>query len=209
MTINDAAPGTRLPQLDAAGRELLFTNARTANSFTDTEVTDAQLQAIWDLAKWAPSSMNSQPLRVTWIRSDEGKQRVARHLMEPNRAKTLSAPVVALLAYEPNFPEHFTTTFPERAEMYSGYFQSLPPEHVEAAARYNAAVQTGVFLLAVRAQGLAAGPMTGFDPTGMDAEFFTETGWKSHVVVNIGHPGDNAWFDRLPRVPEATAVSWA
>ncbi|SCX54130.1 3-hydroxypropanoate dehydrogenase [Klenkia marina] len=206
MTTTEAAPA---PQLDAQGRKLLFTEARTANSFSDTKVADAQLDAIWELAKWAPSSMNSQPLRVTWIRSSEGKERVARHLMEPNRAKTLSAPVVALLAYEPNFAEHFTTTFPERAEMYSGFFASLPPEHVDAAARYNAAVQTGVFILAIRAQGLAAGPMTGFDPVGMDAEFFAQTGWRSHAVVNIGHPGANAWFDRLPRVPDATAVSWA
>ena len=67
-------------------------------------------------------------------------------------------------------------------------------------ARFNATLQIGYFLLAVRAAGLAAGPMAGFDAAGVDKEFFADSSWKSLLVVNIGKPGENAWFDRLPRL---------
>ena len=39
-------------------QDLLFRQARTANSFSDEPVTDEQLRAIYDLVKWAPTSMN-------------------------------------------------------------------------------------------------------------------------------------------------------
>lgn len=76
----------------------------------------------------------------------------------------------------------------------------------EDAARFNAGLQIGYFIIGVRSAGLAAGPMTGFDAAGIDEDLFTGTGLKTMVVVNIGRPAENAWFDRLPRLDEDRAV---
>jgi 3-hydroxypropanoate dehydrogenase len=200
---------TSLATLDDGGRALLFTEARSANTFADVPVTDEELAGIWELARWSPSMANSQPLRVLFVRTAEGRERLGAHMAEGNREKTLSAPAVAVLAYDAEFHQHFPTVFPSRGEMYRDNFSGMPGETLEAIAKYSAAIQTGVFLLAVRAHGLAAGPMGGFDGPGIDAEFFAGTTWKSHLVVNIGHPGVAPWFDRLPRLDEDIAVAWA
>jgi 3-hydroxypropanoate dehydrogenase len=201
---------TTLESLDATSRELLFTEARTANSFTDEPVTDAQLDGIWELTRYAPTMANSQPLRVLFVRTDEGKQRLLPRVNEgPNRDKAAAAPVVAVLAYDADFHEQFPVTFPDRAEMFLQNFRAMPAEAREPISKYSAALATGQFFLAVRAHGLAAGPMAGFDLAGVDAEFFAGTSWRSHLVVNIGHPGDDAWFPRLPRVAVQDAVAWA
>jgi 3-hydroxypropanoate dehydrogenase len=198
-----------LDTLDGTGRALLFTEARTANSFSDVPVTDEELAGIWDLARWSPSMANSQPLRVLFVRTPEGRARLGRHMAEGNRDKTVSAPAVAVLAYDAEFHQHFPTVFPARGDLYVERFSGMPGEALEGIAKYSAAIQTGVFLLAVRAHGLAAGPMAGFDGPGIDAEFFPGSTWKTHLVVNIGHPGVAPWFDRLPRLGRDTAVAWA
>ncbi len=199
---------TSLSRLDEDGRALLFTEARTANSFADTPVTDDELRAIWDLTRWSPSAANSQPLRVLYVRTDEGRQRLLPHLAEGNRDKTATAPVVAVLAYDTDFHEHMPAVFPMRGEAMRDNLAGAP-EQRETMASYSAALQTGVFLLAVRAAGLAAGPMGGFDREGVDREFFAGTPWRSHLVVNIGHPGVDPWFPRLPRLERETVVAWA
>ncbi|MDT5030281.1 MAG: 3-hydroxypropanoate dehydrogenase [Actinoplanes sp.] len=195
------------PRLDEAGRALLFTDARTANSFADTPVTDDELAEIWELAKWPPTSANIQPLRVLYIRTEEGNARLLPHMNEMNRAKTASAPVVAVLAVDSDFHEHIPTIFPKRPEM-KDYF-AANAELRDRTGRFSAGLQIGYFLLAVRALGLHAGPMAGFDNEGIDKEFFPDGRFKSLLVVNIGHPGANPWFPRLPRLAHADAVTWA
>jgi 3-hydroxypropanoate dehydrogenase len=203
------ATPTMLSTLDDTARSLLFSEARTANTFSDTTVTDAELRGIWGLARWSPSMANSQPLRVLYVRTQEGRERLVSHMSDGNKAKTLTAPAVAVLAYDADFHEHFPTVFPDRGEMYRDNFAGMPSEVREGLAKYSAAIQTGVFLLAVRAHGLAVGPMAGFDGPGIDADFFADTSWRSHLVVNLGHPGVDPWFDRLPRIHEDDALSWA
>ncbi|MGX1546235.1 malonic semialdehyde reductase [Streptomyces adustus] len=197
-----------LDVLDDAGRKVLFTEARTANTFAEVAVADDELAVIWELARWSPSAANGQPLRVLFVRTHEGKERLVRHLDEGNKAKTLRAPAVAVLAYDVDFHEQMPTVFPARGEMLRAAFADQTDARENIAA-YNSALQTGVFLLAVRATGLAAGPMAGFDRTGVDGEFFAGSSWRSHLVVNIGHPGADPWFPRLPRVPVEDAVAYA
>ncbi|WP_320068740.1 malonic semialdehyde reductase [Micromonospora sp. RTGN7] len=174
----------------------LFTDARTANTFTDEPVTDAQLRAIFDLAKYPPTAANTQPLRVLYIRPGETRERLLTHMADGNRAKTATAPVVAVLAADTHFHEFTHRTFPIRPEMRDDF--AADPAR-ETMARFNAALQIGYWLLAVRAAGLAAGPMAGFDTDGVDREFFTDTTWRSLLVVNLGKPGPDA-FPRLPRL---------
>jgi 3-hydroxypropanoate dehydrogenase len=184
--------------LNDDARRLLFTEARTANTFTDEPVTDEQLRAIFELTKWAPTSANTQPLRVLYVSKGEARDRLVEHMAGGNQAKTASAPAVAVLAADLGFHEHIPTVFPIKPEM-KDYFEANT-EGRKQHAMLNATLQAGYFLLGVRAAGLAAGPMTGYDADGVDKEFFPDGRWKSIMVVNIGHPGENAWFGRLPRL---------
>jgi 3-hydroxypropanoate dehydrogenase len=205
--MTEVAERPALGKLDAEGRALLFTEARTANTFAETPVSDEELAAIWELAKWAPTSANTQPLRVLYVRPGEGRDRLVKHMSEGNRPKTAAAPAVAVLAVDTRFHEHIPTVFPIRAEM-KDFFEAQEEARAKTG-NLNAALQVGYFILAVRAQGLASGPMTGFDAAGLDAEFFPDGRYRSIVVVNIGHPGENPWFGRLPRLDHEDVVSWA
>jgi 3-hydroxypropanoate dehydrogenase len=184
--------------LPADAQALLFTEARTANTFTDEPVTDAQLEAIHELTKWGPTAANTQPLRILYVRTPEARKRLVDLMADGNKEKTRTAPVVAIVAADVDFHEFVPKVFPIRP----GMRESLAgdPATREQMARFNAALQAGYYLLAIRAAGLAAGPMGGFDAAGVDREFFPDGGWKSLMVVNIGKPGENAWFDRLPRL---------
>ncbi|MBC6448631.1 malonic semialdehyde reductase [Actinokineospora xionganensis] len=190
-TLNDTLV---LPQ-DA--QDLLFREARTANTFSAEPVTDDQIRAIYDLVKWAPTAMNGQPLRVTLVRSDEARERLLPLLSENNRAKTAAAPLVAILAADVDFHEHLSTLFPHLPGAKDYYADET---HRTDNARFNAALQVGYFVLGVRAAGLAAGPMAGFDAAAVDREFFPDGRRRSLVVVNIGNPGVNAAFPRGPRL---------
>jgi 3-hydroxypropanoate dehydrogenase len=193
--------------LDDESQRLLFTDARTANTFSDDPVDDEQLAAIYDLMKWAPTGGNAQPLRILFIRSPEAKERLIAHLNEGNRDKSRSAPVVAVLAADASFHEHMDRLFPHRPQMKE--YLAADDALRERQAKFNATLQAGYFLLAVRAMGLAAGPMAGFDAAGVDEEFFADGTWRSILVVNIGMPGPDAWRDRLPRLDYHEAVRLA
>lgn len=193
-------------ELPADVQDLLFREARTANTFSDEPVDDDQLRAIYDLVKWAPTSMNIQPLRALVVRSDEAKTRLLPHLVEGNRPKTEKAPVTVILAADTEFTDNFERTFPHKPEA-KGMFAD--DAFRADTAKLNSLLQVGYFILGVRAAGLAAGPMTGFDTAGVDGEFFADNRWKSLVVVNIGKPGENPWFDRLPRLDYDEVVETA
>jgi 3-hydroxypropanoate dehydrogenase len=186
-------------ELSPDAQNLLFRDARTANAFSDDPVTDEQVAAIYDLVKYAPTAMNNQPLRVVLVRDGEPRERLLKHMADGNRDKTANAPLVAVLAADVDFHEHLPRTFPHfpgARDMFTGDAAAR-----EQVARFNATLQVGYFLLGVRAAGLAAGPMTGFDAASLDEDFFEGTTLKSLVVVNIGKPAENAWLDRLPRLP--------
>jgi 3-hydroxypropanoate dehydrogenase len=202
-----STPAETALALHPEAQDLLFREARTANSFADEPVSDEQLQAIYDLMKWAPTAANTQPLRIVVVRSEEAKERLAPLMDEGNRAKTRSAPVNAILAADTGFHEHWDRLLPFRPGGGARFAQA--PQVAEAMARFNATLQAGYFLLAVRAAGLAAGPMAGFDKAAVDAEFFGggDGALRSLLVVNVGRPGPDAWFDRLPRLEHHEVVT--
>jgi 3-hydroxypropanoate dehydrogenase len=194
---------THTLELAPEAQSLLFRDARTANAFTDEPVTDEQVAAIYDLVKYAPTAMNTQPLRIVLVREGDARERLLKHMADGNRDKTANAPLVAILAADTDFHEHLPRTFPH----FPGAKDLFGDDAArEEAAKFNATLQAGYFFLGVRAAGLAAGPMGGFDAAGVDAEFFEGTTLKSLVVVNIGRPAENAWFDRLPRLEHDEVV---
>jgi 3-hydroxypropanoate dehydrogenase len=187
-----------LLSIDPTAQDLLFREARTANTFTDEPVSEEQVRAIYDLVKWAPTAMNTQPLRVVLVRTPEARERLVTHMAEGNKAKTAAAPLVAILAADSDFHEHLPTVFPHKPDARDGLHGV--PEVRSRMAAFNGAIQVGYFILGVRAAGLAAGPMAGFDAEAVAKEFFPGGGHQVLAVVNIGRPGPNAWFPRNPRL---------
>ena len=183
--------------LDPAAQDLLFREARTANTFTDEPVTEEQVQAIYDLVKYGPTAFNQSPLRIILVRSAEGRERLVQHMAEGNKAKTSTAPLVAILAADNEFHEELPTLVPHFPQAKDTVFAERPVR--ERAAALNAALQAAYFIVGIRAAGLAAGPMTGFDAAGVEKEFL-DGDHSVLMVVNIGKPGENAWFPRLPRL---------
>lgn len=180
-------------------QNILFREARTANAFTDEPVTDEQINAIFDLVKWAPTSMNIQPLRVVVVRSEEAKARLLPHLSEGNRKKTEQAPAVALLAADIDFHDELPKVFPH----FEGARDLFADDETARAntAELNAGLQIGYAIIGIRAAGLAAGPMTGMDAEALSKEFFPDGRHRVLVAINMGKPAEEgAWFDRLPRL---------
>ncbi|GAA1427842.1 malonic semialdehyde reductase [Streptomyces thermospinosisporus] len=190
--------------LDPAAQDLLFREARTANTFTDEPVTDEQMRAIYDLVKYGPTAFNQCPLRITLVRSPEARERLLPHLSEGNRAKTASAPLVAILSADNEFHEELPALLPHFPQAKDLFFAERPVR--ENSAALNAALQAGYFIVGVRAAGLAAGPMTGFDHEGVRKEFLDDD-HTPLMIVNIGRPGPDAWFPRSPRLEYEQVVS--
>ncbi|MFI9046891.1 malonic semialdehyde reductase [Streptomyces sp. NPDC053427] len=183
--------------LHPVAQDLLFREARTANTFTTEPVTEEQVRAIYDLVKYAPTAYNQAPLRIVLIRSDEARERLLQHMAEGNRPKTAAAPLVAILAADNEFHEELPALLPHFPQAKDLLFADRPVR--EESALLNAALQAAYFILGVRAAGLAAGPMTGLDFQGVQKEFLDDD-HTPLMVVNIGRPGENAWYPRSPRL---------
>ncbi|MHB8568943.1 MAG: malonic semialdehyde reductase [Metallibacterium sp.] len=184
------------PELSAAALDQIFREARTYNAFLPREISDAQLRAMYDLAKMAPTSANASPARIVFVKSQEAKARLAPTLSEGNRAKTLAAPVTAIVATDHAFYEHLPKLFPHAdARSWFAGNQALS----EITAFRNGTLQGAYLIIAARALGLDCGPMSGFDNARIDEVFFANTTFKSNFLINIGY-GD-ASRDLFPRSP--------
>jgi 3-hydroxypropanoate dehydrogenase len=194
MTITET---TSALTLSTEAQDQLFLQARTANSFSEEPVSEEQVRAIYELTKFGPTAANQQPLRVLFVRSPEARERLVAHMGGNNKGKTATAPLVAVLGYDLDFHENAARTFPHYPAIKDAFAEESARH---AAGRDNAFLQAGYFIVGVRAAGLAAGPMAGFDGPGIDAEFFPGGSFRTVLVVNLGQPGPDAWFDRLPRL---------
>ncbi|MBW4096417.1 MAG: malonic semialdehyde reductase, partial [Acidobacteria bacterium] len=135
----------------------------------------------------------------------EARERLVSHMAEGNKAKTAAAPLVAILSFDNDWHEHFPTVFPPGAARQAAFAANADLRAGMGSS--NAHLQAGYFIMAVRAAGLAAGPMGGFDAAGINADFFAETNQQAIMVVNVGKPGENAWRDRLPRLDYDVAAA--
>lgn len=190
--------------LDAAAQDLLFREAHTANTFTDEPVTDEQIQAVYDLIKLAPTAFNQSPLRIVLVRSEEARARLVPLMAEGNQPKTAAAPLVAILAADNEFHEELPTLFPAFPQAKDVFFSERPVR--EQAAAMNATLQAAYFILGIRAAGLAAGPMTGFDFAAVQKEFL-DGDHSPLMIINIGKPGEGASYPRSPRLSFEQAVT--
>jgi len=177
--------------------DILFRDARTQNKWQDKPVSPAMLMAIYDLMRWGPTSANNSPARIVFVSSPEAKERLKPFLSEGNRAKTMSAPVTAIIGYDVDFPEHLPRLFPHNQDA-KNWFKD--PVLRETTAFRNGTLQGGYFIVAARAVGLDCGPMSGFDNTGVDKEFFAGTNIKSNFICALGYGDSSGLFPRSPRL---------
>jgi 3-hydroxypropanoate dehydrogenase len=182
-----------------AALDQILRHARTHNGFDGRPVSDAQLRQIHELMKWGPTSANCSPQRIVFLRSQAAKERLRPALSEGNAAKTMAAPVTAILAYDTRFFEHLPKLFPHNLTARS-WFDGPGKEAVAHTTAFrNATLQGAYFMIAARAIGLDCGPMSGFDNARVDAAFFPDGRFKSNFLCNLGRGDAAQIFARSPR----------
>lgn len=187
----------RIEAADPAVLDLLFREARTHYGWSDRPVPESTLRAVYDLARWGPTSMNQQPARYVFVRSANAKERLIPAMMRSNREKVAAAPVTAIIAYDETFYEKLPRVSPSSPRA-RDYFAREPVKAAESALR-NGTLQAAYFIIAVRAIGLDTGPMSGFDQVRVDELFLAGTGWRSNFLCNLGYGDETMLRCRLPR----------
>lgn len=182
--------------LHDAALDLIFRTARTFNAWQDKDVPDALLREVYDLMKFGPTSANSSPARLVFVKSKAAKERLRPALSGGNVKKTMNAPVTAIIAYDTRFYEHLDKLFPHEPEARS-WFEGKP--NVGENAFRNGTLQGAYLIIACRALGLDCGPMSGFDQDKVNAEFFPDGRFKANFLCNIGYGSTEDLFERSPR----------
>jgi 3-hydroxypropanoate dehydrogenase len=182
---------------DAMLKQIFF-EARSQNGWSSEPVSDDALRAAFDIAKWGPTSMNTQPMRLVILRSIEAKERLKPALAPGNVEKVMSAPVVAIIAHDIQFYTQLPKTFPHSPDAQARFAND--PVVSEATAFRNGTLQAAYFMLALRAVGLDVGPMSGFDADKVDGEFFADSSWRANFLCGIGFGDPAKVLGRLPRL---------
>jgi len=186
-----------MAKLDDQALDTLFRSARTFNHYTDRPVTDADLQAIWDLMKWGPTSANQLPARILWCRSAEAKEKLAACATGTNPDKIRAAPVTAIIGMDTEFHQYLPELFPH-ADAKSWFDGNA--ELRQASAFRNSSLQGAYLILAARALGLDTGPMSGFDAGAVDKAFFADTpSVHANFITTLGYGDRNTLHPRSPR----------
>lgn len=178
--------------------DLLLLEARSHNGWKKDPVSDAQLERIYEMTSMGPTSMNQQPMRLIFVRSQQEKERLLPALLPGNAAKTMDAPVTAIIGYDLRFFENFAEIFPPNPN--AGEMFENAPDRAKSDAVRNGTLQAAYFMIAARAIGLDVGPMSGFDNDAVDKTFFADTSVKSNFLCNLGYGDEMKLFRRLPRL---------
>ncbi len=187
-----------MSRIDETALDQLFREARTHFAWQPREVPDALLQELFELVRMGPTSANCSPLRIEFIKSETAKERLRPCLMEGNIEKTMTAPVTAILAFDTLFYEHMDQLYPPAPDEVKGWWRGEENSGNETAFR-NATLQAGYLIIAARGLGLDCGPMSGFDKTAVDREFFPEGRFRSNFLCNLGYGIAEKLHPRLPR----------
>jgi len=183
--------------LEARVLDQLFHSARTQNKWQDRPVPDSMLQELYDLLKWGPTSANGMPARFVFVRTAEGKEKLRPALSAGNMDKTMTAPVITIVAHDLKFYDRLLYLFPH-ADARSWFAGN--ERLAETTAFRNGTLQGAYLIMAARSLGLDVGPMSGFDNAKVDAAFFAGTDWRSNFLVNLGYGDPSGLFDRSPRL---------
>lgn len=175
----------------------LFTAARTFNSWSERPVDETTVRQIYALVSQGPTAANSNPARFVFIRSAAGRERLRPHLSAGNVDKTMTAPCCVIVAYDTRFYEFMPQLFPSRD--FSATFAGKDAVITDTATR-SSTLAGAYLILAARALGLDAGPMSGFNRETLDADFFPDGRWTANFLCNIGYGTTETLFPRNPRL---------
>lgn len=184
--------------LPEASLEQIFRQARTYNGWSDTPVAESVVRDLYDLLKWGPTSANCSPARFVWVRSAEGKAKLAALALEKNQKKVLEAPLTVIIGNDLSFADQLPKLLPHNAEAIQQAFAQ--PGMTESTATRNGTLQGAYLIIAARALGLDCGPMSGFDNAGVDREFFAGTRIESNFICSIGYGDPDSLYPRNPRL---------
>ncbi|WP_270725890.1 malonic semialdehyde reductase [Shimia sp. Alg240-R146] len=186
----------RIGRLSGDAIDLILRQARSHYAWTDKPIPDGLLEEIYDITINGATSMNTLPARFVFVKTPEGKARLAKSLKPQNVPKMMGAPVTAIIAQDMDFWKELPFLFPheDRRHLFDG-----KPDYVEDTADRNATLQGAYFMIAARAVGLDVGAMSGFSNKIVDEEFFAGTTLKSNFLCNIGYADETALFQKLPR----------
>lgn len=193
------------PQLDELSIDVILSGARSHYAWTDRVVSDDILQRLYAITAAGATSMNTCPARFVFVRSDEGRQRLAKSLKDKNVDKMMTAPVAVIIAFDLDFWTELPYLFPheDRRHFFKGKEQ-----HCYDTAFRNSTLQAAYFMIAARALGLDVGAMSGFSNETVDQEFFANTSLRSNFLCNLGYADESAIFQRLPRFSFEQACSF-
>ncbi len=179
--------------------DILFRKARSHNRWDVTKpVSNVQIQALYELLKWGPTSANCSPARFVFVTSYDSKAKLADMVMPGNKIKVEQAPCTVIIGTDTKFYDKIPELFPhnpQAREWFAGN-DSL----AEATGFRNGTLQGAYLMLAARGLGLDCGPMSGFNPQAVDDHFFAGTVIKSNFICAIGHGTMEEVFDRSPRL---------
>lgn len=176
----------------------LFLDARTHNGWREKPVTDEQLQQIYDLMKWGPTSANSSPARIVFVNSPEAKEKLLACMNSGNVEKTRAAPVTAIIGMDMEFYEKLPKLFPHNPDARSWFVGD--EEGIRTTAMRNSSLQGGYFIMAARAVGLDCAPMSGFNADKVNETFFNGTSVRVNFVCSIGYGDTSKLHPRGPRL---------
>jgi 3-hydroxypropanoate dehydrogenase len=184
--------------LDKAALDQLFLEARTYNAWLDKPVPDELLYRLYETMRMGPTAANSIPARIVFVKSKEAKEKLSPALSEGNRAKTMAAPVTAIIGYDLRFYEKLDKLFPNAPGASNWFDQDDQVAYTNA---FRGGTLQGAYLIiAARALGLDCGPMGGFDNARVDEMFFSGTQVKSNFLCNLGYGDPKGVYPRNPRL---------
>jgi len=182
--------------LDDAALDRIFREARTHNGYLDKPVTRAQVEAIYDLLKMGPTSVNSQPARFVFCLSQEARERLAATASGTNAEKIRKAPAAVIIGMDMDFGEKLAKVFPHAPDAKNWFAGDV----LRDTAFRNSSLQGAYFIIAARALGMDTGPMSGFDNAAVDAAFFAGTSVRSNFIATFGYGDAGSVHPRLPRL---------
>lgn len=184
-------------QLYKTALDLLFNEARSQNGWLGQTVDEALLRQLYDLMKMGPTSLNCSPSRIVFATSPAAKQKLSEAVSPGNVEKVRTAPAVAIIGYDLDFPNYLPKLFPHNPQV-AALFDSKPDFTRDTAFR-NGSLQGAYLMIAARALGLDVGPMSGFDPAKVEEGFFPDGRVKVNFLCGLGYGDPSKVFGRSPR----------
>lgn len=184
-------------ELPDSALNTLFRNARTQYDWNQEPLPETTLHRLYDLLKMGPTAANSTPARFIFCTSPDARKRLADGVSPGNHAKVLQAPCTVIIGMDGDFHERLPELFPH--DDARSWFAGKDALIHESAFR-NSSLQGAYLIMAARALGLDAGPMSGFDKAKVDQLFWAGTKVETNFICSLGRGTGEKLFPRLPRL---------